>query len=163
MKSYVVLLFLTACAGNHPEFELYGLPVERAQVESVRDYVETNGAPLLGGRLGAGYLRAVERVTFVPAVFECPAGQCFGITYVDGRAAESTVALVQADYTEAPTSNVGCTALAHELAHTLSWQVTGDADGRHTNPALWGPNGVVVASLRYFCPGWHYTPNNYNP
>lgn len=156
--------------GNHPPIEWVGKPVDTQQAEAVYTYITTVGAEALGKHDHQDYLGNVRYVNFVPSIFTCDHAlygdqQCFGITEDDPASgdAHSTVALVVADYTEAPTGNVGCTALGHELAHTLSWNITGDSDDMHTNPAIWGPDGFVVKGLEQFCPEWNYTPNNLNP
>jgi hypothetical protein len=156
--------------GNHPPTQWLGLPVDDSQAEEVKNYVNLEGSAILGYLDHQDNLANVRSVDFVPGAFVCDSALygdqlCFGITREDPNTGEATskVALIVADASQASTTNVGCTALAHELMHTMLWNLTGDADGMHTNDSVWGSEGVVVHSLEHFCPEWSFTPNNLSP
>lgn len=173
------ILTLTACGqsigftGNHAPTQWHGLDAnETAQAQAVYDYVDAQGAVALGVKDGQPHLGNVTDVTFVAQVFLCdenaygPNVYCYGITYDNactGDAVSQVALITTAGDGASPTQNVGCTALAHELMHTMSWNLTGDADDHHTNAAIWGSDGFVVQALKEFCPSDYYEPNNNNP
>lgn len=161
MKHIYILsvLSVSACiippvppAINTPE--VHGLPVNENAVQQVYGYIDDNG-PAAFGMAVASPLAAVRSIDFVAAPFRCdpsaPA-MCLGITQLSADGAQSTVSLIEDTYGAVPTDDVRCTALAHELTHTLSWQLTGDGDADHKNPALWSGTGLVQRALDTLCP-----------
>jgi hypothetical protein len=170
-----VITHLTSCAlkvsdyGNHHPIEYLGLPVDLTEATFIYNTLDSRMSIALHTDIGQDELGIVTDMTFVAAPFICDEAlygsqRCFGLTHnrLDGTT-YSEVALVQADYTEAPTTSLGCTAMAHELAHSWLYAATGDADSGHTNPKVWGSEGVIVGMLSELCTSWAYTPNNINP